>query len=81
LHGWILFQARKSLPASLSLWVDSKVMQCDYIILGEGNRSIKIKISPVIFNLTPNTEVIEGLAIRRLPLFWGEPKLGPLLSS
>lgn len=51
------------LPESLSLWVDSKVMQCDYIILGGGSRSIKIKISPAVFKLTPNTEVIEGLAL------------------
>ena len=79
--GGSYFRPEKSLPASLSLWVDSKVMQCDYIILGGGSRSIKIKLSPAVFNLTPNTEVIEGLAIRRMPLFWGELKLGPLLSS
>ena len=54
------------LPASLSLCADSKVMQCDYIILGGGSRSIKIKISPSVFKLTPNTEVIEGLASNRM---------------
>jgi hypothetical protein len=60
------------------------VMQCDYIILGGGSRSIKIKLSPAVFNLTPNTEVIEGLAIRRMPLFWGCAETGSvavLLSS
>jgi len=51
------------LPESLPLWIDSKVMQCDYIILGGGSRSIKIKISPVVFDHTPNTEIIEGLAL------------------
>ena len=50
------------LPESLPLMVDSKVMQCDYIILGGGSRSIKIKISPTVFELTPNTEIVEGLA-------------------
>ena len=50
------------LPESLPLMVDSKVMQCDYIILGGGSRSIKIKISPAVFELTPNTEIVEGLA-------------------
>ena len=50
------------LPESLPLMVDSKVMQCDYIILGGGSRSLKIKISPTIFDLTPNTEIVEGLA-------------------
>ena len=50
------------LPESLPLMVDSKVMQCDYIILGGGSRSLKIKISPTVFELTPNTETVEGLA-------------------
>ena len=50
------------LPESLPLMVDSKVMLCDYIILGGGSRSIKIKISPAVFELTPNTEIVEGLA-------------------
>ena len=50
------------LPESLPLMVDSKVMQCDYIILGGGSRSLKIKISPTVFDLTPNTEIVEGLA-------------------
>ena len=50
------------LPESLLLMVDSKVMQCDYIILGGGSRSLKIKISPTVFDLTPNTEIVEGLA-------------------
>ena len=38
-------------------------MQCDYIILGGGSRSIKIKISPAVFELTANTEIVEGLAL------------------
>ena len=50
------------LPESLPIMIDSKVMQCDYIILGGGSRSIKIKISPTVFELTPNTEIVEGLA-------------------
>ena len=51
-----------TLPSNLPLWIDSKVMLRDLIILGGGNRSSKIKISPTIFNFTPNTEIIEGLA-------------------
>ena len=51
-----------SLPISLPLWVDSKVMQRHCIVLGVGNRSSKIKISPKIFNYTHNTEIVEGLA-------------------
>ncbi len=52
-----------SLPSVLPLWVDSKVMDRNFIILGGGNRSSKIKVSPKIFNYTLNTEIIEGLAI------------------
>ena len=48
--------------ASLSRVV-SRGVQCDYIILGGGSRSIKIKISPAVFELTANTEIVEGLAL------------------
>ena len=51
-----------SLPNSLPLWVDSKVMQRSFIVLGGGNRSSKIKISSRIFDYTDNTEIVEGLA-------------------
>ena len=51
-----------TLPSSLPLWVDSKVMQRNSIVLGGGNRSSKIKVSPKIFNYTTNTEIVEGLA-------------------
>ena len=51
-----------TLPDSLPLWVDSKVMKRDCIVLGGGNRSSKIIISPEIFNFTNNTEIVENLA-------------------
>ena len=51
-----------TLPSSLPLWVDSKVMKRNSIVLGGGNRSSKIKVSSKIFNFTPNTEIIKGLA-------------------
>ena len=51
-----------TLPNTLPLWVDSKVMQRKVIVLGGGNRSSKIKVSPKIFNYTINTEIVEGLA-------------------
>ena len=51
-----------TLPNYLPLWVDSKVIERSIIVLGGGNRSSKIKISPKIFNYTLNTEIVEGLA-------------------
>ena len=50
------------LPKNLPLWVDSRVMQRKIIVLGGGNRTSKIKISPNIFNHIPNTEIGVGLA-------------------
>ena len=51
-----------ALPNTLSLWVDSKVMKRNSVVLGGGNRSSKIKVSPKIFNYTLNTEIVDGLA-------------------
>ena len=51
-----------ALPADLPLWIDQKVMEADYIILGGGSRSSKIKVSPDVFLNTPNTSIVDGLA-------------------
>jgi len=51
-----------TLPSILPLWVDSKVMQRSSIVLGGGNRSSKIRVSPKIFDYTLKTEIVEGLA-------------------
>ncbi len=54
-----------ALPADLPLWVDRRIMDLDTIILGGGNRASKIKVSPLIFNRTPNTEIVPDLAVER----------------
>ena len=51
------------LPTDLPLWIDAEVMKRPYIILGGGNRHSKIRVLPDIFRLTPNTEIVEGLAL------------------
>ena len=51
-----------ALPEDLPLWIDQKVMEADYIILGGGSRSSKLKLSPDVFQKTPNTTIVEGLA-------------------
>ena len=50
-----------ALPPELPIYVDDGLMNLDYIILGGGSRSIKIKISPEIFHSVPNAQIIEGL--------------------
>lgn len=51
-----------ALPESLPLWVDSRVMDCEQIILGGGNRQSKLVINPQEFNKIPTAEFVEGLA-------------------
>lgn len=50
------------LSGQLPVWVDAAVMVRDYIILGGGNRSSKLKVSPDILLSTPAVEVVPGLA-------------------
>jgi prolyl-tRNA editing enzyme YbaK/EbsC (Cys-tRNA(Pro) deacylase) len=51
-----------SLPAGLPLYVDSRVMEPDWVIIGGGGRSLKVKISPQAF-VKVGAQVIEGLAM------------------
>jgi len=51
-----------ALPPELPLWVDSRIMALDYVILGGGDRASKIKVAPAIFHDLPNTEIVDGLA-------------------
>jgi len=50
------------LPEDLPVYVDSRIMALDYVILGGGNRSAKVKIDPEVFNRMPTATVVEGLA-------------------
>jgi prolyl-tRNA editing enzyme YbaK/EbsC (Cys-tRNA(Pro) deacylase) len=34
------------LPAALPVWLDSQVKECDWVIVGAGSRSAKIKLDP-----------------------------------
>lgn len=50
------------LPTELPIWVDEAVMACEYIILGGGNRSSKLKLGPQALLTLPNIEVVDALA-------------------
>lgn len=50
------------LPADLPLWVDQRIMQAEFVILGGGNRSTKLKLGPELFERMPNAEIVDGLA-------------------
>ncbi|MCG6891496.1 MAG: hypothetical protein LJE92_18090 [Gammaproteobacteria bacterium] len=50
------------LPANLAVWVDAAVMDREYVVLGGGNRSSKIKADPQILLQQANVEVVPDLA-------------------
>ena len=56
-----------ALPADLPLWIDAAVMEPDWVIVGGGSRSMKIKVVPAVLERLPGAEVVEGLAIRPAP--------------
>ena len=51
-----------ALPDDLPLYVDARVMGPEYVILGGGDRSTKIKISPSVFDRMSQAQIVEGLA-------------------
>ena len=50
------------LPEPLPVLVDEAVMQRDFIILGGGNRSSKLKLAPAVLKFVSGMEVVSGLA-------------------
>ena len=51
-----------SLPEGLQLYVDSRIMELDWVILGGGGRDRKLKISPEVFHQL-GAEIVEKLAL------------------
>ena len=50
------------LPAGLPIWVDSRVMARERIVLGGGSRSWKVIAGPAILRALPGVAVVDGLA-------------------
>lgn len=53
------------LPGDLPILVDARVMEPDWIILGGGNRSSKLRVAPDVLLALPSVRVIDGLALER----------------
>jgi prolyl-tRNA editing enzyme YbaK/EbsC (Cys-tRNA(Pro) deacylase) len=51
-----------ALPPDLPIYVDDKLMSLDWLIVGGGSRSTKIKTSPEVFRRLPGTTIVEALA-------------------
>jgi prolyl-tRNA editing enzyme YbaK/EbsC (Cys-tRNA(Pro) deacylase) len=50
------------LPADVPVYVDEAVMAPDWVILGGGGRSSKIKVAPELLRRLPGVTVVTGLA-------------------
>jgi prolyl-tRNA editing enzyme YbaK/EbsC (Cys-tRNA(Pro) deacylase) len=50
------------LPEGMPLYIDSRVMRLDEVLLGGGSRSWKVRIAPSALLRLPQASVIEGLA-------------------
>jgi prolyl-tRNA editing enzyme YbaK/EbsC (Cys-tRNA(Pro) deacylase) len=50
------------LPDDLPLYIDTRVMAQDSVVIGGGGRSIKIRLAPAGLLLLPAARVIDGLA-------------------
>lgn len=51
------------LPADLPVYVDSRVMEPDEILVGGGNRSTKVFVNPEVFGRMASAEIISDLAV------------------
>jgi prolyl-tRNA editing enzyme YbaK/EbsC (Cys-tRNA(Pro) deacylase) len=51
-----------ALPPDLPIYVDEQVMAPDWVILGSGSRSSKIRVSPEALRRLPGAQVVSGLA-------------------
>ncbi len=51
-----------ALPPDVPLYVDERLMGLDWLILGGGSRSTKIRTSPEVFRRMPNATIVPGLA-------------------
>lgn len=52
-----------ALPPDLPIYLDDKLLAHDWIILGSGSRSSKIKIAPGMLDRLPGLRVVSGLSL------------------
>lgn len=57
-----------ALPKDVTIYADEMLMSLDYVILGSGSRSSKVKISPEVFRKLPNTQIVSDLSMSTRPL-------------
>lgn len=56
-----------ALPDEIPIYVDENIMRLDYVILGSGDRSSKIKVPPIAIAKLRNVRIIPGLSLEDFP--------------
>ena len=51
-----------ALPPALPIYVDAQVMAHDWVILGSGSRSSKVRLSPEALRRLPGATIVDNLA-------------------
>ena len=51
------------LPSTIPVWIDTRVLEPDWVIIGAGSRSAKIKLDPGQFVGLEGVEIVEDLAL------------------
>jgi prolyl-tRNA editing enzyme YbaK/EbsC (Cys-tRNA(Pro) deacylase) len=52
-----------ALPADLPIYIDAQILGLDYVILGGGSRSLKVKVSPEALRRLANTQIVPALSV------------------
>ena len=52
-----------ALPEEIPIYVDAGLLERDFIILGGGSRSSKLRVAPAVLSKLANSAVVEGLAV------------------
>jgi prolyl-tRNA editing enzyme YbaK/EbsC (Cys-tRNA(Pro) deacylase) len=50
-----------ALPPEVPIYVDERLLALDWVVLGGGSRSTKVKTSPEVFRRLANTTIVPGL--------------------
>jgi len=51
------------LPSGVPVWIDSKVLAPDWVIIGAGSRTAKVKLDPDQFAGLEGVEIVDDLAL------------------
>ena len=52
-----------ALPDEVPIYVDARLLESDFVIVGGGSRSLKLRVAPDVLSKLANCAVVEGLTL------------------